>query len=300
MLMKQLEKQRDYPFDLDKVNEVREGFEKMISKVKPAKGVNLEEILIGNVQAEKYSLISKDSKNLKSLVLLYLPGGGYFMGSYKTHRAFVAKLCKEIGLQAYSITYRHAPEHPYPAAVDDAFEAYKWLLEEESIPAENIIIMGDSAGGGLALCLLHRIGQRNLPLPKAALGLSAWTDLTMTSETLKTKAEEDPFFNVKNVEISAIAYIGEESPKNPEISPLFADFEGWPPIFLQVGSREILLNDTLTIAEKMKEQGVSITVDVQEGMFHAFLILSTIPVIGKLIPEFKHAMKNVQMFVESL
>jgi monoterpene epsilon-lactone hydrolase len=222
------------------------------------------------------------------------------MGSYKTHRAFVASLCKKLCVQAYSITYRHAPEDPYPAAIDDAFEAYKWLLEEKSIPAEDIIVMGDSAGGGLALCLLHRIGKRNLPLPKAAIGLSAWTDLTMTSETLKTKAEQDPFFSVKNIEISARAYLGDENPKNPEVSPIFANFNGWPPIFLQVGSREVLLNDSLTIAGKMKEQGVEVTVDVQEGMFHAFLIMSTMPVIGKLIPEFKRAMKNVQMFVESL
>jgi acetyl esterase/lipase len=233
--------------------------------------------------------------------MLYLHGGGYLFGSYIAYRSFLSNLCKKLDLQAaYCINYRVAPENPYPAGLDDAFFAYNWLLEEKSIPAENIIIMGDSAGGGLTLALLHRIGQQNLPQPKAAICLSAWTDLTMTSETLKTKLDEDPFFNIHNIEISALSYIGNDSPDNPEISPLFADFKGFPKIFLQVGSREVLLNDTLSIAEKMRNQGVSVTVDVHEGMFHAFLYFNTIPIIGKLTPEFRKAMKNIQSFVESL
>ncbi|NHJ24256.1 MAG: steryl acetyl hydrolase [Candidatus Lokiarchaeota archaeon] len=168
------------------------------------------------------------------------------------------------------------------------------------MPAENIIIMGDSAGGGLTLALLHRIGVQNLPQPKAAICLSAWTDLTLTSETMKTKIEQDVFFNVKNLETSVIAYVKTESPENPEISPIFADFNGFPPIFLQVGTREVLLDDSLIIAEKMKNQGVSVTVDLWEGMFHAFLIFIAIPILGKLTPEFRHALKNVKKFVDSL
>jgi acetyl esterase/lipase len=297
MIMKKMEVQKDFIFDMKNVKEFRVEFEKMFLKMKPVKGITLEEIQIGNISAEKYSLNSHEST---SRVMLYLHGGGYFSGSYKSHRRFVSILCKKLQLNAYSINYRLAPEDPYPAALDDAFFAYKWLLEEKFIPAENVIIMGDSAGGGLTLALLHRIGIQNLPQPKAAICLSAWTDLTLTSETMKTKVEEDVFFNVKNLESSVIAYLQTESPENPEISPIFANFNGFPPIFLQVGSREMLLNDSLIIAEKMKNQGVSVTVDLWEGMFHAFLIFIAIPILGKMTPEFKKALKNVKRFVDSL
>ncbi|MFX1528548.1 MAG: alpha/beta hydrolase [Promethearchaeota archaeon] len=297
MIMKKMEVQKDFVFDMKNVKEFRVEFEKMFLKMKPAKGLTLEEIQIGNIPAEKYSLNSDD---LKPRVMLYLHGGGYFSGSYLSHRRFVSILCKKLHLHAYIINYRLAPENPYPAGLDDAFYAYKWLLEEKSISAERIIIMGDSAGGGLTLALLHRIGTQNLPQPKAAICLSPWTDLTLTSETLKTKVEQDVFFNMKNLETSAKAYLQAKSPENPEISPIFADFKGFPPIFLQVGSREMLLNDSLIIAEKMKKHGVSVTVDMWEGMFHAFLIFSAIPIIGKLTPEFRRALKNVKKFLDGL
>ncbi|MFX1594215.1 MAG: alpha/beta hydrolase [Promethearchaeota archaeon] len=297
MIMKKMAVQKDVIFDMKNVKEFREEFEKMFVKMKPAKGITLEEIQIGNISVEKYLLNSEDSK---SRVMLYLHGGGYFSGSYISHRRFVSILCKKLHLNAYSINYRLAPEDPYPAGLDDAFFAYKWMLEEKSIPAEKVIIMGDSAGGGLTLALLHRIGIQNLPQPKAAICLSPWTDLTLTSETFRTKVEEDVFFNVENMKTSAKAYLKTQSPKNPEISPIFADFNGFPPIFLQVGTREMLLDDSLIIAEKMKKQGVSVTVDLWEGMFHAFLIFSAIPIIGKLTPEFRQALKNVKKFVDSL
>ena len=296
MIMKKMEVQKDFIFDMKNVKEFRIEFEKMFLKMKPAKGIALEEIRIGNNSAEKYS----NSEDSNSRVMLYLHGGGFFSGSYMSHRRFVSILCKKLNLNAYSINYRLAPEDPYPAGLDDAFYAYKWLLEEESIPAEKMIIMGDSAGGGLALALLYRIRIQNLPQPKALICLSPWTDMTLTSETIKTKVDEDVFFNLKNLETSAIAYYQKESPENPEISPIFADFNGFPPIFIQVGTREMLLNDSLIIAEKMKNQGVSVTVDMWEGMFHAFLIFAAIPIIGKMTPEFKKALKNVQKFVESL
>jgi monoterpene epsilon-lactone hydrolase len=297
MIMKKMEVQKDFIFDMMNVKEFRVEFEKMFVKMKPAKGIILEEIQIGNIPAEKYLLDSEDSN---SKVMLYFHGGGYFSGSYISHRRFVSILCKKLHLNAYSINYRLAPEDPYPAGLDDAFFAYQWLLEEKSIPAEKVIIMGDSAGGGLALALLHQIGTHNLPQPKAAVCLSPWTDLTLTSESFKTKVEQDVFFNVKNMETSAKAYLQTESPENPEISPIFADFNGFPPIFLQVGSREMLLDDSLVIAEKMENQGVSVTVDLWEGMFHAFLIFSAIPFIGKLTPEFRRALKNVKNFVDRL
>ena len=300
MIMKQMEKQKGHPFEIANVQEVRDGFENMTSKIKPARGVTVEEIQIGNIHAEKYSLKSKGSKDNESGILFYLHGGGYFMGSCSGYRAFVTKLCKKLKYEAVSINYPLAPEHPFPAGLDDAFTSYKWLLEEKSIPAEKIILMGDSAGGGLVLALLHRIKKQNLPKPKAAICLSAWGDLTLTSESFKTKEEEDPFFTVQQITVGAAAYVNGQDPKNPELSPLYGDFSGFPPVFLQVGTRELLLDDTLSIAEKMKKQGVSVTLDVWEGMWHAFLFFSMMPVIGNLIPEFKKAMNNVKKFVDGL
>ncbi len=298
IMMKQLEKNKDFPFTEENMNDVRSNFEKMTVKIKPAKNIAVEEIQIGNVHAEKYSV---KSKNRNTRILLYLHGGGYFMGSAKAFTAYVSILCNKLCLhEAYSIDYRLAPENPYPAAIDDAYTAYSWLVEEKSIPAENIIIMGESAGGGLALALLHRIKTRGLSLPKAAICASAWTDLTLSGESIQTKAEEDPFFSVQNIETGAKFYLNGQDPKNPEISPLFADFEGFPPVFLQVGSRELLLSDTLSIAEKMEDHGVSVTLDVQEGMFHAFIIFYMIPMFRILMKELRHAMKNIQRFIENL
>ena len=300
MIMKMLEKNKNHKFDLKDIEEFRATVDNMGLKSKPARGVNFEEIKIGNIPAEKYTLRSKDSKDAKPQVMLYLHGGGYIFGSYLAYRALVSKLCKKLNVNAYCINYRLAPEHPYPAALDDALFVYKWLLEEKSIPSENIIFMGDSAGGGLSLALLHRIGKQNLPQPKGAITMSPWTDLTLTSETLKTKADEDPFFNFHNIEVGAVAYRGSESPENPEISPMFSDFKEWPPVFIQVGTREMCLNDSLVIAEKMENQGAPVTLDVWEGMFHAFLFFGAIPIFGKLTPEFRQALKNIQTFVNSL
>lgn len=296
MIMKKMEVENDYVLDMEGMKEYREEFDKMFSKMKLEKGIASEEIQIGNIPAEKYS----NSKDSNSRVMLYLHGGGYFSGSIISYRRFVSILCKKLHFNAYCINYRLAPEDPYPAGLDDVFFVYKWMIEEKFIPAEKIIIMGDSAGGGLTLALLHRIGKQGLPQPRAAICLSPWTDLTLTSETHKTKEDEDVFFNRRTMETSAKAYLQSESPKNPEVSPIFSDFNEFPPIFLQVATREMLLNDTLIIAEKMKKQGVSVTVDLWEGMFHAFLIFMAIPVLGKLIPENRQALKNVQLFVESL
>ena len=299
LLIKQLLKNKEHVFDMSSIEDFRETIDNMNSKVKIPKGVNLEEIQIGDIPAEKYILQAKDSEDSSSKVMLYLHGGGYIFGSYKAYRSFVSKLCKKLHVNAYCINYRLAPENPFPAGLNDAFFTYKWLLEEKSIPPENIIIMGDSAGAGLALALLVRIKSHKLPQPNATICLSPFTDLTLKSETMITKLNDEVFFNIKNIKSSVEAYLGNESPENPEVSPLFANFKGFPPTFIQVGSREVLLDDSLVLARKMREQEVSVTLDVQEGMFHAFLFFAQIPFIGNA-REFRRAMRNIQNFVKGL
>ncbi len=301
MIEKQMRKGKDYVFDFndqEAIEKFRETLRKMFAIMRKARGVKIESLQIGDISADRHTL--KKSKVPDPMIMLHLHGGGYFSGSCESYRAFVSSLCKKFQVQAYSFNYRLVPEHSYPAALDDAFSVYKWLLEEQSIPAEKIILLGDSVGGGLALALLHRIRKQNLPQPKCAICISPWTDLTFTNESYKTNREKDDFFNFINLENAAKKYIGKDSAKNPEVSPIFADFTGFPPIFLQVGSTEMLLDDSVVIAEKMKEQGVSVIVDVWEGLFHAFPVFSRMPVIGRLTPEFKQAIKNMKLFIDSL
>ncbi|NHJ85193.1 MAG: alpha/beta hydrolase [Asgard group archaeon] len=300
MIAKQMKKQKDYEFDFDDPEAIanfRKTLQKMFSIMRVASGVKIEHFQIGDIPADKHTLKSEVPD---SMTMLHLHGGGYFSGNCEMYRPFVSSICKQLQVNAYSISYRLVPEHPYPAALDDAFYAYKWLLEEQSIPAEKIIILGDSVGGGLALALLHRISKQNLPQPKCVISISPWTDLTFTNNSYVTNREEDAFFNFTNLENAAKKYIGNDSAKNPEISPIFADFDGFPPIFLQVGSTEMLLDDSVVIAEKMRKQGVSVTIDVWENLFHDFPIFSRMPLIGRLAPEFKQAMKNVKIFVDNL
>ena len=296
-----MRKGKDHVFDfndLEALEKFRAVLLRMFSIMKKTRSVIIEKLQIGTIPAEKHTL-----KNLKvpdPMIMLHLHGGGYFSGSAEMYRAFVSNLCKKLQVHAYSISYRLVPEHPYPAALDDAFTAYKWLLEEKSIPAERIIILGDSAGGGLALALLHRIGKKSLAQPKCAISISPWTDLTLSNDSYVANRENDAFFNFANLEEGARLYIGKDSAENPEISPIFADFSSFPPIFLQVGSTEMLLNDSTVIAEKMKKQGVSVKVDVWDGLFHDFPIFSRMPIIGKLTPEFKQAIKNMKLFIDNL
>ena len=299
MIEKQMRKGKDYIFDFSDpkaVKNFRETMHKMFSIMSMTRSVKNEQLQIGSIPMEKYTL--KKPKALEPMIMLHLHGGGYFSGSAAMYRAFVSNLCNKLHVHAYSISYRLVPEYPYPAAVDDAFSAYKWLLEEELLPAERIFIVGDSVGGGLALALLFRIRKQNLPLPKCAFCISPWTDLTLSNNSYITNREKDSFFNFTNLENAAKLYIGKDSAKNPEISPIFGDFRGFPPIFLQVASTEMLLDDSLVIAERMKEHGVSVTVDVWEGLFHDFPIFSTMPVIGKFIPEFKEAISNMKQFLD--
>lgn len=301
MIGKQMRKGKDHVFDFndpEALKKFREVLQRMFSIMRKARGVKIEKLQIGTIPAEKHTL--KNSKVPDPMIMLHLHGGGYFSGSAEMYRAFVSNLCKKLQVHAYSISYRLVPQHPYPAALDDAYAAYKWLLKEQSIQAERIIILGDSAGGGLALALLHRIGNNSLAQPKCAISISPWTDLTLSNDSYVTNRENDAFFNFANLKESARLYIGKNSAKNPEISPIFADFSSFPPVFMQVGSTEMLLNDSTVIAEKMRKQGIPVKVDVWEGLFHDFLIFARMPVIGKITPEFNQAIKNIRQFIDDL
>jgi monoterpene epsilon-lactone hydrolase len=228
----------------------------------------------------------------KDQVILYFHGGGYVVGSCPAHRAIVAKFVKDSGVGALLFGYRLAPEHPFPAALEDAMAAYGWLLAQ-GVPASQIVFVGDSAGGGLCLATLLAIRDQGLPLPAAAVALSPWTDLKCTGESYQTKLKVDPATWPGSWTVFSQYYAKDNDPDLPGISPLYGDLQGLPPLLIYAGSDEVLLDDSTRFAEKAKNAGVEVTLKVGEGMFHCF------PVCAPLFPEAKQAMAEICTFIKT-
>lgn len=203
-------------------------------------------------------------------VVLQLHGGGYIGPMKNIYRTFATYYSRALGGgRVLTIDYRVAPEHPYPAALEDARAAYEWLLTQ--YPPGKIFVAGDSAGGGLAMALVHALKERGRPLPAGVIAMSPWTDLTAGGESYVTNFEKDPLFGrTRDSMLFHLDYVGEHDPKDPLISPLFGDFTGFPPMLIQVGSYEMLLSDSLLAAEKARSCGVRVRCTVYEGMFHVF------------------------------
>lgn len=202
-------------------------------------------------------------------VVLYLHGGGYVIGSPRSHRHLAAAIASAGAASALLLDYRLAPEHPYPAAVDDAATAYRWLLDQAIAP-EHIVIAGDSAGGGLTVATLLALRDRGAPLPAGGVCISPWVDLTCSGGSYRTKAAVDPIVTQAAVAEMAKAYLGNVSPRTPLASPLFADLRGLPPLLIHVGSDEVLLDDSVQLAAMAKVAGVDATIEVWERMIHVW------------------------------
>ena len=202
-------------------------------------------------------------------VILYLHGGAYALGSVNAHREFLSRLTKAIGKRILAIDYRLAPEHPYPAAVEDAVAAYHWLLGQGIVPAQ-IIIAGDSAGGGLTLAALLTLRDGGQPMPAGAVCISPWTDLALTGDSMRGKADVEIVLDRESLAMFAALYAGDQPLTNPLISSLYADLTGLPPLLIQVGTDEILLDDSLRFAKNAEAAGVEVELSVWDGMFHVF------------------------------
>jgi acetyl esterase/lipase len=222
-------------------------------------------------------------------VTLYLHGGGYALGSIDTHRELIARLARATHTRALAIDYRLAPEHPYPAALEDATTAYLWLLKQGITPS-HIIIAGDSAGGGLTLATLVALRDAREPLPAGAVCISPWTDLALSGPSMYSKANVDPILTLDSSKLYADCYVGDHEPTNPLISPLYADLGGLPPLLIQVGADEILLDDATRCAAKAREAGVDVTLETWDGLFHVFQIVP-------FLPETKEALRQIAAFV---
>lgn len=256
-----------------------------------------ELFVMETIEREHYQmeLLSLKEGARADKVILQLHGGGYVGGMRNAYRMF-AGLYNEVshGMSVLTPDYRVAPEEPYPAALLDAYDAYEWLLEQGWF-SEQIILAGDSAGGGLALALCHYLKDKGRQLPCGIVAMSPWTDLTASGESYETNYEKDPLFGkTRDSMIYNKDYIGEHDPMNAYISPLFGDFRGFPPMLLQVGSYEMLLSDSVNVAAKAREQGVKVRLSVYEGMFHVFQMAA------KLMPESKRAWIEIGRFMDVL
>lgn len=225
-------------------------------------------------------------------VLLYLHGGAYTFGSPGTHADLTSRLSHVCRLKVLVINYRLAPENPFPAAVEDSTAAYRWLLAQGYQPA-NIIIGGDSAGGGLTMATLINLREQGDTLPAAGVCLSPWTDLCCEGDSQTTLDETDPFLSSHWLREMAKLYVQQEDARNPLISPLYGDFKGLPPILIQVGSDEVLLDDSVRLEKRLVEDGVDVSLKIYQDMWHVWQIFAAI------IPEAKEALLEISEFVDT-
>lgn len=229
--------------------------------------------------------------SLNKTTVLYLHGGGYSGGSISTHRSLVAEIARVASAKALIIDYRLAPEHHYPAPVEDAVAAFEWLLTQ-SISPEDIVIAGDSAGGGLTLALLVALRDNGTPLPRCAVCLSPWTDLTGSGDSLVTCAGKDLIIAPAAIKPAAELYLAGVDPKCPLASPLYANLENLPPILIQVGSDEVLLSDAISFGERARRAGVEIKLEVWENMQHVWQFAA------RFLPEARQALIEIGQFID--
>ncbi len=248
--------------------------------------ITTRQILVGDIPAEWVSpLFTSDE-----YILLYLHGGGYTSGSPALHRDLVHRIARAGGMVALALDYRLAPEHPFPAALDDALFAYRWLLEQ-GYPPEKIALAGDSAGGGLCLALLMALRDHGTPLPAAAALLSPWTDLTMSTETDILLEPIDAQLTKRGLLEMADAYRGTHAADEPLISPLYGDPHDLPPLLILAGTDEMLLDDSVLFADKAGEAGVDVTLQIRENMGHVY------PAFAMVIPEGRQAIHFIGAFI---
>lgn len=223
--------------------------------------------------------------------ILYLHGGAYVLGSLNTHEAMVGHIAAACGLPALLIDYRLAPEHPHPAAVDDAVGAYRWLLDQ-GIASNRIVIAGDSAGGGLTLATLCTLRDAGAPLPACGVCISPWTDMEGSGESNHARADRDPIIEPAEIAEYAAYYVPDGNLRTPTASPIHADLSGLPPLLIQVGTEEVLYDDAITAANNAREAGVDTRLEVWDDMIHVWHMFAL------LVEEGQQAIDNIATFVQ--
>jgi epsilon-lactone hydrolase len=243
----------------------RQQFQDMLASIPAPDGVDFETGVVGGVPA----VWSRTANVSEDRVLVYLHGGGYVIGDSWGYRPLWSGLAAASGARGLGLDYRLAPEHPFPAAVDDAVAGYQGLLEAGYAP-DSIVLAGDSAGGGLIIAALIQARRLGLPMPAAALAISPWTDLELTGESITAKASEDPSLTLDGLANCVRQYLAGRPTNEPLASPIHADLSGLPPLLIQVGSAEILLDDAVRLARQAGAAAVQVRLEVWPDMPHVW------------------------------
>lgn len=255
-----------------------------------SKEIKLDRVKVGEIPCEWVLAPGADP----DVRLLYLHGGGFVSGSGGFYLTLAAHISAAAKCAVFLPDYRLAPEHPFPAGIDDCVAAHEWIVSNGPTgpgPAKATFIAGDSAGGSLTLATLLALRDRKLTLPLGGIPLSATTDLTLASESLKTV--EDPIISARTMPIFRDLYLGKTDPKNPLASPVFGDYHGIPPLLIQAGEHEMLRDDSIRVAKKAQADGIEVKLEVWPGMFHVFQ--SHEP----LLPEAKQSLEHMADFIRS-
>lgn len=269
------------------VAEQREAMAKAVGSVPPPEGVSVERMALGGRPGER--LVPEATTD--GGTVLYLHGGGYCTGSLDTHRGLAGRIALAAGCPVITLDYRLAPEHPLPASVTDALGAYHHLLVGGTRP-ERIAIAGDSAGGGLTVATLVALRDEGSPLPAAAVCLSPWVDLTQTARSYDTWGHCDPMVTKSGLDVMAEAYLAGAPASSALASPLFADLSGLPPVLVEVGEREVLLDDATRLADRLHQAGGNVSLTVWPELIHVFQAFP-----GSVIPEADQSIDAVGSFL---
>lgn len=271
------------------VEKMRAAMEDMTTGAPLPDGTELQAVEANGVPCEWTSTPGVDPGR----AILYLHGGGYVIGSIATHRGLVSRLTSATGSRALSVGYRLAPENPFPAAVDDATAAYRWLVSQGMEPSR-VVIAGDSAGGGLALATLLALRDAGDALPAAGVCISPWVDLEGLGESMTRNADVDPIITKDGLMDMARMYLDGADPKSPLAAPLHGDLAGLPPLLIHVGSREALLDDSTRLAEKAGLAGVDVTLEPWDEMIHVW------HAFAPLLPESQQAIDRIGEYVRKI
>jgi monoterpene epsilon-lactone hydrolase len=270
------------------VAEVRERLDKLGRLLRPARGVAVEQAEIAGLHCEWYRPTGASGDR----VLLYLHGGAYALGSCDSHRKLVTHIAKAGKINTVLPEYRLAPEHPFPAGLEDCVAAYRALLGM-GYSGDNILIGGDSAGGGLTAATTLQLRHAGVPLPRAVILLSPFLDMTASGESMTTRAALDPWFDPADLPVVAGHYCPGAVLENPLLSPVFANVAGLPPALIQVGDAEILLSDSTRYAGKLRDAGIDAELEVFPEMWHVFQLF-----VGKM-PESGAAIGKIGRYIEA-
>jgi epsilon-lactone hydrolase len=271
------------------IPEQRAAMDQVASASRPPDGITVQPDRLGGRDAEWLEMAGATDEG----VLLYLHGGGYCIGSLATHRPLAGRIALASRCRVVTLDYRLAPEHPFPAAVDDACAAYRDLLAGGVAP-QRMAVAGDSAGGGLAMALLLALRAAGTPLPAAAVCLSPWTDLTQSSPAYDQRADRDPMVTKAGLDDMASAYLRDTDPRTALASPLFGDLGGLPPVRIEVGESEVLFDDATGLAERLRLAGVDVSLVVWPELIHVFQAFP-----GELVPEADTSIEGVGAFMRA-